>query len=205
MPTALICWRPPEATLDRLPAEPKPGSRRRKAPAPRRRPVVGPTESRRLTRRAAPPPDELDPRRARQTRATRPLCMRFLRHGPFLTPNSTGAPRVRSNRARHARTSPRAPPRRRAPGQARRAFRWPSPRPPTAPQLACLLARHALHGAPTGTYRCGRSLTFSTNVRPVVACGTSPRQKEHVSRWPCTGQAPRTLTRRNSRQPEDDQ
>jgi hypothetical protein len=46
---------------------------------------------------------------------------------------------------------------------------------------------------------------FSTNLRPVVACGTSPRPKEQVSRWPCTGQAPRTLTRRKSRQPEDDQ
>jgi hypothetical protein len=45
----------------------------------------------------------------------------------------------------------------------------------------------------------------STGLRPVAACGTSPRREEQVSSWPYTGLAPRALTQRESRQPEDDQ
>ena len=45
----------------------------------------------------------------------------------------------------------------------------------------------------------------STGLRPVAACGISPRREEQVSCWPSNGQATMALTRRGPRQPEDDQ
>ena len=112
---------------------------------------------------------------------------------------------ARTDHARHERTSCTAPAHRRRPQRTRRASHWPNrPRIPVChgslPSIAGapkrpdqeVPLRVLIDGPPTG-------------LRPVAACGTSPRREEQISQWPCTGQAPKALARRGSRHTEDDQ